>query len=320
MEKKTLNFDSPRIVREIMAREKGNSAVLEEVFGVRVVARDNFIRLSGSGEKVRTVGRLLRQLEKLLLSGASIDTPEYHRIMKQADREGVDSLGRFFSDRIELSSRRRYVRPQTPNQQKYVEAIRRHEVVIAIGPAGTGKTYLAMAMAVSSLLKGESRRMILTRPAREAGERLGFLPGGLQEKIYPYLRPLYDALYDMLEGPRIRKYEEQGVIEVAPLAFMRGRTFNNSFIILDEAQNTTPEQMKMFLTRLGFNSRMVVTGDITQVDLPAGKTSGLVRVQSILKSVPGVGFSYFDRKDVVRHRIVQKIVQAYEKAEERPGK
>ncbi len=320
MDKKTLNFNSPRIVRDLMARDEGNLAALEEVFGVRVMARDSFIRLTGAEEKVRIVSDLLRKLEKLLVSGVSIDTPEYQRIIKLAAREGIDSLGGLFSDRIELSSRRRYVRPQTPNQKKYVDAIRCHEVEIAIGPAGTGKTYLAMAMAVSSLLKGEFRRMILTRPAREAGERLGFLPGGLQEKIYPYLRPLYDALYDMLEGPRIRKYEEQGVIEVAPLAFMRGRTFNNSFIILDEAQNTTPEQMKMFLTRLGFNSRMVVTGDITQIDLSPGKTSGLVRVQSILKSIPGVGFSYFNRKDVVRHKIVQEIVQAYEKAEERAGK
>lgn len=320
MEKKTLNFDSPRIVRFLLARDEGNLEDLEKLFRVKVVARDSFIRLAGPEEKVRLVSRLLRKLEKLLAKEPSVDAAEYQRILKLTDREGIDALGRLFSDRIELSSRRRYVRPQTPNQKKYVDAIRRHEVVIAIGPAGTGKTYLAMAMAVSSLLRGESRRIILTRPAREAGEKLGFLPGGLQEKIYPYLRPLYDALYDMLEGPRIRKYEEQGVIEVAPLAFMRGRTFNQSFIILDEAQNTTPEQMKMFLTRLGFNSRMVVTGDITQIDLPRGKNSGLVRIQSILKSVPGVGFSYFNRKDVVRHAIVQKIVQAYEKAEQYPEK
>ena len=319
MEKITLNFTSPQVVQEIMARDEGNLAALEKAFGVRVVARDNFIRLAGSSEKIKTAGRLLRKLEKLVESGVSVDTPEYQRILKRAESEGPESLGQWFSDRIELSSRRRFVRPQTPHQKKYVDAIRRHEVVIAIGPAGTGKTYLAMAMAVSALLKREFSRLILTRPAREAGEKLGFLPGGLQEKLYPYLRPLYDALYDMLEGPRIRGYEEQGVIEVAPLAFMRGRTFNNSFIILDEAQNTTPEQMKMFLTRLGFNSRAVVTGDITQIDLPRGKNSGLVEIQHILKSVPGVNFVYFDRKDVVRHKIVQKIVQAYEKAEKNTG-
>ncbi|MBI4560890.1 MAG: PhoH family protein, partial [Candidatus Rokubacteria bacterium] len=223
-----------------------------------------------------------------------------------------------YQERIEVPSRRRFVIPRTPGQKTYVEAMRSHDIVFAIGPAGTGKTYLAMAMAVENLTKGEVSRIILTRPAVEAGERLGFLPGDLYEKVHPYLRPLYDALYDMLEAEKVQALVEKGAIEVAPLAYMRGRTLNDSFIILDEAQNTTSEQMKMFLTRLGFNSKMVVTGDITQVDLPATRTSGLIEIQSVLRGIEGIRFVYFTEKDVVRHELVSAIIKAYEEHGSQP--
>jgi phosphate starvation-inducible PhoH-like protein len=217
-----------------------------------------------------------------------------------------------FADRIPVPSRRKYVSPKTETQKRYVEAIRHHDIVFAIGPAGTGKTYLAMAMAVSSLFNKEVERIILARPAVEAGEKLGFLPGDLYDKVNPYLRPLHDALYDTMEFERAQRLMERGTIEIAPLAFMRGRTLNDSFIILDEAQNTTSEQMKMFLTRLGFHSKAVITGDVTQVDLPSGKLSGLVEVQDVLREVSGIRFVYFTERDVVRHELVQQIIRAYE--------
>ena len=217
-----------------------------------------------------------------------------------------------FPDRIEVPSRKRFIFPRTPGQREYVESMRGYDIVFAIGPAGTGKTYLAMAVAVAALVKEEVSRLILARPAVEAGEKLGFLPGDMAEKVSPYLRPLYDALYDMMEISRIQKLMSDGVIEVAPLAFMRGRTLNDAFIILDEAQNTTSEQMKMFLTRLGFNSKAVVTGDITQIDLPQKKASGLMEVRGILQKIEGIKFCYLTEKDVVRHELVQKIVRAYD--------
>jgi phosphate starvation-inducible PhoH-like protein len=216
------------------------------------------------------------------------------------------------AETIEVSPKKRAVRPKSAGQARYVQAIRKDDIVFGIGPAGTGKTYLAMAMAVSALLRKQVSRIILARPAVEAGEKLGYLPGTLTEKINPYLRPLYDALYDMLEAERAARLMEQGTIEIAPLAFMRGRTLNESFVILDEAQNTTSEQMKMFLTRLGFGSRAVITGDITQVDLPAGRVSGLIEVRAVLKDIPGIQFIYFSEEDVVRHELVQRIVRAYE--------
>ncbi len=222
-----------------------------------------------------------------------------------------------FPDRIEVPSRKRYIFPRTPGQKEYVESIRKYDIVLAIGPAGTGKTYLAMAVAVSALANDEVSRLILARPAVEAGEKLGFLPGDMAEKVSPYLRPLYDALYDMMEIPRIQKLMADGVIEVAPLAFMRGRTLNDAFIILDEAQNTTSEQMKMFLTRLGFNSKAVVTGDITQIDLPQKKTSGLMEVRGILQAIEGIKFCYLTESDVVRHELVQKIVRAYDEMDKK---
>jgi phosphate starvation-inducible PhoH-like protein len=224
-----------------------------------------------------------------------------------------------FQKTIPVSSRKRPVAPKNEAQRAYVEAIKRHDIVFGIGPAGTGKTYLAMATAVSALLRREVSRIILVRPAVEAGEKLGFLPGDLYEKVHPYLRPLYDALYDMIETEKANKLVERGDIEIAPLAFMRGRTLNDSFIILDEAQNTTSEQMKMFLTRLGFNSKTVVTGDITQVDLPSNRNSGLIEVQKVLEGVEGIRFVYFTNRDVVRHKLVQQIIKAYEKHEGTDG-
>jgi phosphate starvation-inducible PhoH-like protein len=220
-----------------------------------------------------------------------------------------------FLDTVYVSSRRRLITPKSINQKRYVDTIRKYDIVIGIGPAGTGKTYLAMAMAIASLTKKDVDRIILARPAVEAGEKLGFLPGDLIEKINPYLRPLYDALHDMMDFERVTRMIQHGVIEVAPLAFMRGRTLNDSFVILDEAQNTTSEQMKMFLTRLGFGSKAVITGDITQVDLPSDKTSGLIQIQRILKNIEGIRFIYFNEKDVVRHPLVQDIIKAYEMSE-----
>ncbi len=216
---------------------------------------------------------------------------------------------------IPVSSKKRFIVPKTETQKEYIEAIQKYDIVIGIGPAGTGKTYLAMAMAVNALLKKQVTRIVLARPAVEAGEKLGFLPGDIEEKVSPYLRPLYDALFDMMEPEKVAKYIERGVIEIAPLAFMRGRTLNDSFIILDEAQNTTSEQMKMYLTRLGFNSKTVITGDVTQIDLPAGKLSGLVEAERILKGIEGIRFVYFSERDVVRHRLVQEIIRAYERYE-----
>jgi len=216
---------------------------------------------------------------------------------------------------IPVSSKKRFIVPKTETQREYIEAIQKYDIVIGIGPAGTGKTYLAMAMAVNALLKKQVTRIVLARPAVEAGEKLGFLPGDIEEKVSPYLRPLYDALFDMMEPEKVAKYIERGVIEIAPLAFMRGRTLNDSFIILDEAQNTTSEQMKMYLTRLGFNSKTVITGDVTQIDLPAGKLSGLVEAERVLKGIEGIRFVYFSERDVVRHRLVQEIIKAYERYE-----
>ncbi|HDL64210.1 MAG TPA: PhoH family protein [Proteobacteria bacterium] len=314
--KTTLNFRNPQLVRSLFVREEKNLLFLGESLGVQVVARDNFIRLSGPDDAVERAGRLLRELGGIVESGHTLTGPEYHRIIKTYAADENYSVGEVYSDRIEVASERGYVRPQTVNQKRYVDALWKHELVFSIGPAGTGKTYLAMAMAVSHLLQGKVKRLILTRPALEAGEKLGFLPGDLYQKIFPYLRPLYDALYDLIEGERVRRYEEEGIIEVAPLAFMRGRTLNNAFIILDEAQNTTPEQMKMFLTRIGFNSRVVITGDITQADLPSNQRSGLNTAREVLKDIPEIQFIYLTREDVLRHPLVQKIVTAYEKAEQ----
>jgi len=236
--------------------------------------------------------------------------------MSIASEEQI-SIRDLFLNNIPVSSKKRFIIPKTETQRLYIEAIRKFDIVIGIGPAGTGKTYLAMAMAVNAFLKKQVSRIVLARPAVEAGEKLGFLPGDMFEKVNPYLRPLYDALFDMMEAEKAVKLIDRGTIEIAPLAFMRGRTLNDSFIILDEAQNTTSEQMKMYLTRLGFNSKTVITGDITQIDLPQGRSSGLIEAEKILNAIDGIKFIYFSERDVVRHKLVQKIVKAYEKYEKR---
>lgn len=244
--------------------------------------------------------------------------PEDIRYAIKSAASGYEtSLKDLFLNNIPISSKNRFIIPKTEVQRQYIEAIRNYDIVIGIGPAGTGKTYLAMAMAINALLKKQVSRIVLARPAVEAGERLGFLPGDMYEKVNPYLRPLYDALFDMIEAEKASKFIEKGIIEIAPLAFMRGRTLNDSFIILDEAQNTTSEQMKMYLTRLGFNSKTVITGDITQIDLPAGRMSGLIEADKILSDVEGIKVIYFSERDVVRHKLVQEIVKAYEKYEKR---
>jgi phosphate starvation-inducible PhoH-like protein len=256
-------------------------------------------------------------LQAIDSNGFRINPRDIKFLLKASDEAASNdtSIKDFFLSTIPVSSKNKFIVPRSETQRHYIEAIKHYDMVIGIGPAGTGKTYLAMAMAINALMKKQVSRIILARPAVEAGERLGFLPGDLYEKVTPYLRPLYDALYDMMEAEKAQHLIEQGIIEIAPLAFMRGRTLNDSFVILDEAQNTTPEQMKMYLTRLGFNSKTVITGDKTQIDLPAGKTSGLVEIESMLKDIKELTFIHFSEKDVVRHKLVQQIIKAYEKFE-----
>ncbi len=293
-----------------------NLRLIENTYGVVLNARGNRIQIEGEEKSVASVERLLKQLADMLAKGVISQKDDVNTAIHAFSTDPSTALKDLFQKTIPVSSRKRPVAPKNETQRKYVEAIRQHDIVFGIGPAGTGKTYLAMATAVSALLRREVSRIILVRPAVEAGEKLGFLPGDLYEKVNPYLRPLYDALYDMIETEKANKLVERGDIEIAPLAFMRGRTLNDSFIILDEAQNTTTEQMKMFLTRLGFNSKTVVTGDITQIDLPSGRNSGLIEVQKILGDIEGIRFVYFTNKDVVRHRLVQQIIKAYERYEE----
>jgi len=296
---------------DLLGHNDDHLRTLESEFDVKIVARGHDVMLKGDERQVRRAERALTQLAELLRSGAPLRGGEVRAAVKMVAEDDEADLKAVFSDAIAVPSRKKWITPKTKGQKAYVDAIRGHDMVFGIGPAGTGKSFLAVAMAVSALMKREVARIVLTRPAVEAGERLGFLPGDLYEKVHPYLRPLYDALYDMLEYEKVGALMEKGAIEIAPLAYMRGRTLNDAFIILDEAQNSTTEQMKMFLTRLGFNSKMVITGDITQVDLPASRHSGLIGVQSILKGVPGVSFVYFDEHDVVRHRLVSAIIRAY---------
>ena len=303
----------------LLGRNDDHLRTLEHELDVRIVARGHEVMLKGDERQVKKAERALVQLAELVRSGAPLRQVEVRAALRMlADDEDAD-LKAVFTDAIAVPSRKKWVTPKTRGQKRYVDAIRAHDMVFGIGPAGTGKSFLAVAMAVSALTRREVARIVLTRPAVEAGERLGFLPGDLYEKVHPYLRPLYDALYDMLEAEKVTSLMEKGEIEIAPLAYMRGRTLNDSFIILDEAQNSTTEQMKMFLTRLGFNSKMVITGDITQVDLPASRGSGLIEVQSILRDVQGISFVYFDETDVVRHRLVSAIVRAYDVHDARKG-
>jgi len=297
-----------------------NLRLIEREIGVRVGARGNEIRLRGTRDQVDRAVDLLEELRKLLRLGHPITTGEVEYAARIVGAGRARAEEAIFLDVVLVTERGKPIKPHTQTQRNYVEAIAHSDLTFAIGPAGTGKTYLAMAMAVGALRDRRVARIILTRPALEAGEKLGFLPGDIQAKVDPYLRPLFDALYDMMDLEKAQRLIERGVIEVAPLAFMRGRTLNDSFIILDEAQNTTPEQMKMFLTRLGFGSKVVVTGDITQTDLPRGQICGLNHVRDFLPGLPGVAFVHFSDQDVVRHELVQRIIQAYEQHEGRlPG-
>ncbi len=296
----------------LLGRNDENLRLLEAELALRIVARGNQITLRGDERQVARGARIVEELTARIAAGLPVQASDVRAALRVlAEDEGAD-LKSIFLDAISVPSRKKQITPKTLTQKRYIEAIRAHDIVVGIGPAGTGKSYLAMAMAVSAMTRREVSRIILTRPAVEAGERLGFLPGDMYEKVHPYLRPLYDALYDMLEPEKVATMTERGAIEIAPLAYMRGRTLNDAFIVLDEAQNTTSEQMKMFLTRLGFNSRMVITGDITQVDLPASRPSGLIEIQTVLKHVAGIRFVYFTDKDVVRHELVSEIVKAYD--------
>jgi len=293
-----------------------NVRMIEERFGVNVLTRGNDLKVTGDVEAVAKAVRAIEGMLQLINRGEQLNEQTVLYVFSLVDEGCDDQLPQLSSENICITSKGRAVKPKTLGQKQYAEAIRDNTVVFGVGPAGTGKTYLAVAMAVNAFRAKEVERIILTRPAVEAGEKLGFLPGDLQSKVDPYLRPLYDALFDMLGAETYQKYVERGNIEVAPLAYMRGRTLDDSFIILDEAQNTTEEQMKMFLTRLGVHSKMVVTGDITQIDLPSGKKSGLKEVIRIIKDVPDIAVCMFTKRDVVRHPLVQRIVEAYAKYEE----
>lgn len=293
-----------------------NVKLIEDEYAVNVVGRGSDLKVTGEPENVSSAVRAINGLFTLINKGETLNEQNVRYVISLVNEGNEDKLASISADCICITAKGRPLKPKTLGQKKYIEAIRDNTIVFGIGPAGTGKTYLAVAMAVTAFRAKEVNRIILTRPAVEAGEKLGFLPGDLQQKVDPYLRPLYDALFDMLGVESFQKYQERGNIEVAPLAYMRGRTLDDSFIILDEAQNTTPEQMKMFLTRLGFNSKIVVTGDVTQIDLPDGKRSGLIEATRILRNIKDIAQIEFNEKDVVRHKLVQDIVKAYEKYEE----
>ena len=285
---------------------------LESLFNVRIRTQGHDLLVEGESPDLDRVDRVVVQLSSLMRDGYKLSNADVKTASDLVAQDGsVDLRDHFLKGSLSPGGKRR-IAPKTVTQRKYLDAIEQADIVFGIGPAGTGKTYLAMAQAVAFLVAKKVSRIILARPAVEAGEKLGFLPGDLQEKVNPYLRPLYDALYDMLYAERLARYIERGTIEIAPIAFMRGRTLNDSFVILDEAQNTTSEQMKMFLTRLGFGSKAVITGDVTQIDLPTGRTSGLVEAMKVVGAIDGISFVYFDERDVVRHKLVQQIVKAYE--------
>ena len=311
-----IEFGNHRFLRDLLGQHDAHLHGLENALGVKISASGNALIIAGDEPQRDLAGRVATQLYDLIQRGYPVYPSDVDYAVRILSRDHTANLQDIFLDTVYVSSNRRTITPKSLAQKAYIDAIRNYDIVFGIGPAGTGKTYLAMAVAVAELMKRKVSRVVLTRPAVEAGEKLGFLPGDLAEKINPYLRPLYDALHDMVDFDRAQKMIERGVIEVAPLAFMRGRTLNDSFVILDEAQNTTREQMKMFLTRLGYGSKAVITGDITQIDLPAGTRSGLKEARHILRDVDGIQFTLFTEKDVVRHRLVQDVITAYERAQE----
>jgi len=312
MPTETLHFENARLAQQLFNNDSHNLQVLEENLGVKATSREGWIKLEGRAEDIERARQMFQLLEASAKSGSPVRSREFAHALNVIKHEGVSALQDLYAERIHTSSKKAHVTPKTVGQKQYIEAIRTHDVTLGIGPAGTGKTYLAMAMAVSALREEKVSRIILTRPAVEAGEALGFLPGDLYEKISPYLRPLHDALHDMLPAEEIQRHTERGVIEIAPLAYMRGRTLNHAFVILDEAQNSTAEQMFMFLTRLGINSKAVITGDVTQIDLPPHKQSGLLEAQRALRHTEGIALVEFQKRDVVRHPLVQRIIAAYE--------
>lgn len=313
--KAKLTFADGELSRQLFGEQNRNLQRIADSIDLKLSARGNTVFIEGDPIAADLAQNLLKQLYDLLKARYPVYPNDIDYAIRLLSENHDIRLKDIFLDTVYITAKKSPITPKSRSQKDYIDAIRAHDIVFGIGPAGTGKTYLAMAMAVSALSKGSVDRIILTRPAVEAGEALGFLPGDLAEKVDPYLRPLYDALHDMMRFEKASALMQKGVIEVAPLAFMRGRTLNDSFIILDEAQNTTTEQMKMFLTRIGFSSKAVITGDITQVDLPPGRTSGLIQAKEILCDIQGIGFVFFSKTDVVRHRLVQEIIHAYEQAD-----
>jgi phosphate starvation-inducible PhoH-like protein len=310
---KTIHFPSPRHLSQLYADKEENLEHAERVLGVKLVTREAWLKIEAPPAPLALAEEFFAFLQAARNQGMNIRTPDFARLADSFARGEGGRLRTILDEPVVIATSRRSVIPKTLGQKLYLQSMLKHPIVFGIGPAGTGKTYLAMATAVSALLRNQVQRIILTRPAVEAGEALGFLPGDLREKILPYLRPLYDALHDLLDPEEVVRLTEKGVIEIAPLAYMRGRTLAHSFVVLDEAQNSTSEQMMMFLTRLGEDSRMVVTGDVTQVDLPRSKQSGLIEVREVLRGVSGIDFHTFTGADVVRHRLVQDIIDAYER-------
>ena len=311
---KTLHYPNARHLHQLYGGDEENPTRVEKALGRRLTTRDDRVKLDGPSEAVARAEEFLALLNSGKSQGIAVRTPDFIRLLDLYTKDGGASLRALVHEPLVIATQRKTIVPKTLGQKLYLQAIQKNPIVFGIGPAGTGKTYLAMAAAISALLKNQVQRIVLTRPAVEAGEALGFLPGDLREKILPYLRPLYDALHDMLDPEDVATLSEKGVIEIAPLAYMRGRTLANAYIILDEAQNTSHEQMMMFLTRLGDDSRMIITGDITQIDLPRHKASGLVQAPRVLRNIPGIDFHHFAASDVVRHPLVQKIIDAYEQA------
>jgi phosphate starvation-inducible PhoH-like protein len=308
----TLHFENARLAQQLFNHEPRNLQALENQLGVKATSREGWIKLEGAADGLERAKNLFISLENSLKAGSPVRNREFMQALDIVKHEGVSTLKDLMNDRVLTHDKKPGVTAKTVGQKKYLDAIRKHDITFGVGPAGTGKTYLAVAMALTTLREGKASRIILTRPAVEAGEALGFLPGDLYEKILPYLRPLHDALHDMLPAEEIQKHTERGTIEIAPLAYMRGRTLNNAFIILDEAQNSTTEQMLMFLTRLGHGSKAVITGDETQIDLPPHKHSGLLEAHRVLKDTEGIAVIEFGKRDVVRHPLVQRIIAAYE--------